>query len=167
MGASKPPPGAEPDNPIGGDKEYQELFRKLKRIFEWNSCPYPEDLAQEAIQRGLHRIKDGTAIWAENPASFFAGIARMIVLEQRKARRMEPLEDADARPAPEMPGFAGLSRTEMNLLLEQRLRELSPEERELLTDYVSGIKPKTNLTPQALRVRIHRILKKLKRADNL
>lgn len=154
-------------DPIGGEKEYSELFHALRKFFEWNKCSYPEDLAQDTIYRGLQKIRQGTDIFAEDPKSYFKGIARMILLEQRKVRSMDPLEEPDTKPMPQGTRFQGMNETEMSILVEEQLRSLAPEERRFLLDYMNGVRNQSNLTPQVLRVRIHRLLRRIKNQTNL
>lgn len=151
-----------PVDPIGGEKEYSELFHELKRLFEWNKCSYPEDLAQEAIARGLKKTSEGTVIFSADPKSYYKGIARMMVQEQRKARTTDPLEDPEGEPSAARPEFKGLNETEMGILVKEQMNRLDPEERRILAGYMNGLDTQTNLSPQTLRVRIHRIVKKLK-----
>src|SRR5881392_2187662 len=72
---------------LDGDREragniYQETRSNLIRFFEWRGCPFPEDHADETINRVAKRILEGEKIL--NPAGYYLGVARMLLLEINK-----------------------------------------------------------------------------------
>ncbi len=138
------------------EAQYRRLFEKLKRYFEWRNCLAPEDLAQETIVRGLRRLAEGAVIYAESYENFFMGIARNVLLEDRKKPKWEPapeFEPADQRDQ------AGAFQ--VRILLREILAMLGDKDRELLMGYIGDGPEQTaqafRLTPNALRVRISRI----------
>src|SRR5262245_29668334 len=74
------------DREIAG-KKYLELRVALIRFFEWRGCPFPEDHADETINRVARKISEGEAI--RDPAHYAIGVARMLMLEIHKAREKE------------------------------------------------------------------------------
>src|SRR4030095_7600750 len=72
---------------LGGDREsagehYLETRAKLVRFFEWRGCPFPEDPADETINRVARKLVEGEKIL--NPDGYCFGVARMLVLEINK-----------------------------------------------------------------------------------
>src|SRR5215472_18339855 len=77
---------------LGDDREsagekYIEIRGNLTRFFEWRGCPFPEDHADETINRVAKRIAEGEEI--RNPSSYCVGVARMLLLEIAKGRARE------------------------------------------------------------------------------
>lgn len=145
------------------EAKYLDLRRSLQRFFEWTRASDPDDLAQEAILRGLMRLQEGQKITSENPASYFLGIARNLVREKWKARTHEQL---DAYDFPEDIGeFQGLTRAEQRVYVKECLLELSPHEFEMLVAYTEGAGgdwgEAMGLQPGAVRLRVHRLRKRI------
>jgi DNA-directed RNA polymerase specialized sigma24 family protein len=147
------------------EERYLELFHKLTRYFEWNRKSDPEDLAQEALRRGLNRLQQGQKITAENPESYFFGIARNLIREGWNSRPDEELtsQEQDAAHA----SFHNLHRTEQLVFLKECLRELTKKDLQMLLAYVDGDGDawarKTGMPPATMRSRIHRIRKRLEK----
>src|SRR5882724_2197817 len=74
---------------LGEDREsagerYLEIRSNLIRFFQWRGSPFPEDHADETINRIAKRISEREEI--RNPASYFLGVARMLLLEINRER---------------------------------------------------------------------------------
>jgi DNA-directed RNA polymerase specialized sigma24 family protein len=125
-----------PDRESAGEK-YLEVRGNLIRFFEWRSCPFPEDHADETINRVAKRVSEGEQI--RNPAGYFLGAARMLLLEIHKERAKE-------RQALGELAFAESDSYEFEELeprvecLERCLGSLSAENRELIIQYYQGEK---------------------------
>ena len=127
---------------LGKDREsagehYLETRAKLVRFFEWRGCPFPEDHADETINRVARRLVEGEKIL--NPAGYYFGVARMLVLEINKEsiRQQQALR--------ELPGSTITSdqsdESEPRIdRLRQCLQRLSPDARELILQYYHGEK---------------------------
>jgi DNA-directed RNA polymerase specialized sigma24 family protein len=150
-------------DPKRAEQRYLELHQKLVRYFEWNQAAEPEDMAQEALKRGLTRLQDGQRITTDDPAGYFFGIARNLVREGWTLRKTEPLEDQPLVAA--QPSFRNLNPSEQVVFLRQCLDNLPKEDIEMLLAYVEGNGEDwgrtMGLEPGALRLRIHRLRKKL------
>ena len=75
---------------LGGDREsgsdrYLEIRTNLTRFFEWRGCPFPEDHADETINRMAKKVDEGEEIL--NPSGYAMGVARLVVLEIVKGRQ--------------------------------------------------------------------------------
>jgi RNA polymerase sigma factor (sigma-70 family) len=154
----------DPDRQEAG-KKYEALRRKLVNFFQWRGCTSAEDLADETINRVARNLETGETVL--HLAAYCAGIARNVFLENLRARQKEEALHAVAYLPPAPPDED--SRTEC---LERCLRELSPENLQLIVQYYqqnepSRIKARRNLAEQlgiplnALRIRAHRIRARL------
>ena len=160
---------------------YEIIRRKLMKYFECRRCCSPEDLADETINRVARRIFEGKEIWASDPANYFYGVARNVLKEYRGEleRDFPPLE---ALPPQTHPCESALRQqaieSERNNLerqlacLEYCLRQLSPENRQIIISYYQGEKGERiknrkliaehlGIPTNALRIRVHRIREKL------
>ena len=77
---------------LGGDREsgsekYLEIRNNLTRFFEWRGCSFPEDHADETINRMAKRVAEGEAIL--NHSGYAMGVARLLLLEINKGRQRE------------------------------------------------------------------------------
>jgi len=152
------------------EEKYLELFHKLARYFEWNRKSDPEDLAQEALRRGFNRLQQGQKITAENPESYFFGIARNLIREGWNSRPGEELATQE-REAGAPPSFYNLHRAEQLVFLKECLRELAKEDLQMLLAYVDGNGEawarKAGMPPATMRSRIYRIRKRLAKIGNV
>ena len=127
---------------FGGDREtagqkYLELRNNLTRFFEWRGCSFPEDHADETINRMAKKITEGEEIL--NPSGYAMGVARLLLLEILKSRQREQSalnEIGTAREAYVEPDD-GEDRLEC---LRNCLQTLSPDNRELILQYYQGEK---------------------------
>ena len=159
---------------LGVDREqaamrYEEIRQKLIKFFELRGAAYPEDLADETINRvvkKVEQVKDMTS----HPESYFLGVARNIYSEYSKSAYLNEL-----MPALQMPDVEGNEGDKMRLeYLEECLHKLSVDERELILAYYkedkeSRVRSRKNLaaqlgiSPNSLRIRINRIRSKLEK----
>jgi DNA-directed RNA polymerase specialized sigma24 family protein len=143
----------------GAGEEYERVRRLLLLFFSHRGCPFPEDLADETINRVILKLGE-TQI--ENKLAYCYGVARNVYRES--LRRERPRLDIDevqlAADAPAEPDFS-------MECLDKCLAELPPESRAMLLDYFSvskaekvrlhrGIAERLNLTQTALRMSIMR-----------
>jgi RNA polymerase sigma factor (sigma-70 family) len=110
--------------------EYERLRSKLIFFFSRRLLRFPEDLADEALDRLARRIEEGTVI--ESIPAFALGIGRHLALEQMK-KRPETMGDDfwDNVPAPS----ATQSSEEEVARMERCLKTLRPDEAKLLRGY--------------------------------
>src|SRR4030095_4422142 len=162
---------------LGGDLEsageqYLEIRSKLVRFFEWRRCPFPEDHADETLNRVAKRLVEGEKIL--NPTSYCLGVARMLVLEinkemvkQQEALRELPVSMITSNDSAEFEALVDC--------LRECLQQLSPDNRELILQYSRGengarIDSRKNLAERfgfpinTLRMRALRIRENLQRS---
>jgi DNA-directed RNA polymerase specialized sigma24 family protein len=118
-------------------KKYLELRGNLIRLFEWRGCPFPEDHADETVNRVARKISEGETI--REPAQYAIGVARLLLLEIRKQQaRQQSAFGELAYTATAVYEFEELDpRVEC---LERCLQSLSRENRELILHYYQGEK---------------------------
>lgn len=155
-------------DPTAAAREYERLRSRLVRYFALQGVGRAAEAADEAFNRLARRLAEGESVRKVEP--YLAGIARLLVFEERQRMRREQaalgqLASADA-PAPED------DRTLR--ALEQCLRELPDDARELLRRYYSGeggarirdreaMAGELGLTANSLRNRVLRLREKLEK----
>lgn len=158
---------------LGADREaaaarYEEIRRRLVRLFEWRGCDGAADLADETIDRVARRLAGGLTVQADDPYRYFCGVAHRIHLEVLRERRRErrALERESWTPPPAPPDETAEERL---ACLHRCLALLPPEQRTLVLDYhrvergAEKIAARKRLAHQldvpinALRIRVHRI----------
>jgi DNA-directed RNA polymerase specialized sigma24 family protein len=121
----------------GGGHKYLEIRGNLIRFFEWRGCPFPEDYADETINRMARRIAEGEEIL--NPAGYAMGVARLLVLEILKQRQRE--QTALNEMGVNTEAYVEESDDEGRIdCLRQCLDGLSSDNRQLILDYYQGEK---------------------------
>src|SRR5262249_60796897 len=76
-----------PDSEAAGEK-YEELRGQLIKFFEWRGSLFPDQHADEALNRVARKIDEGERI-EKSVTAFALGVARFVLLEA--------LRDADSR----------------------------------------------------------------------
>ena len=148
------------DDTSNVEERYLVLSSKLRRYFEWKGFQNADDLSQETLKRGLQRLDRGVEIFAHDDAGFFLGIAKNIIREQWKTRHRETLSDHEDLASAES-SHRGLNSIEARILLRECLDRIPREDRDLLLAYLNGKPAPANLSPNAFRIKIHRIRKNL------
>ena len=127
---------------FGGDREsagqkYLEIRNNLTRFFEWRGCAFPDDHADETINRMAKRVAEGEEIL--NHSGYAMGVARMLLLEINKGRQREQSALAEIATAPDVydPGADDEDRLHC---LRNCLQTLSQDNRELILQYYQGEK---------------------------
>ena len=127
---------------LGGDRDsgsekYLEIRTNLTRFFEWRGCSFPEDHADETINRVAKKIDEGEEIL--NPAGYAMGVARLVLLEILKGRQKEQsaLNEIGAAGEAYVEPDEGEDRLEC---LRSCLQTLSPDNRQLILEYYQGEK---------------------------
>jgi RNA polymerase sigma factor (sigma-70 family) len=147
---------------------YEEIRQSLIKIFTWRGCNEAEDMADEVINRVAKKVPELAAIYKGDPALYFYGIAKNVLLEYRlQEKRYVQLTEAKEQELAYVPGEG----TDIELLhecLTQCLQKLSPQNRETVTTYYQRnkqakidnrkeIAQQMGVAINNLRVRMHRI----------
>jgi DNA-directed RNA polymerase specialized sigma24 family protein len=147
----------------------------LIRFFQWRGAPFPDDHADETINRIAKRIWEKEEI--RNPDSYYLGVARMLLLEINRERVRE------RQALTEMPFslFSSLESDDCDERIDSLrncLQHLSDENRQLILQYYHGEKAekiesrrrlseRLGISVNTLRMRALRIREELQRcAEN-
>jgi DNA-directed RNA polymerase specialized sigma24 family protein len=127
---------------LGGDRDsaaqkYLEMRTNLTRFFEWRGCSFPEDHADETINRIAKRVAEGEEIL--NYSGYSLGVARLLLLEINKGRQREQLALAEIGTASEVYEEADTDESRLTCL-RSCLQTLSNDNRELILQYYQGEK---------------------------
>jgi DNA-directed RNA polymerase specialized sigma24 family protein len=138
-------------------RRYEDIRRRLVKIFTYRGCQEPEDLADETINRVARKVGELAGTYSGDPALYFYGVANKIHHESlRKNRKTPPYQ-------PPPPG----SEQEYECL-ERCLEAQGARSRELVLQYYQGDKRtkiehrrelagRLGIPINALRIRAHRI----------
>ena len=118
-------------------KKYLELRTNLIRLFEWRGCPFPEDHADETVNRVARKLSEGETI--REPAQYAIGVARMLILEIRKQQAKEQNAISELSYNAE-PSYEFADLEPRVACLEGCLHKLTPDNRELILHYYQGEK---------------------------
>lgn len=153
-------------------ERYLEIRSKLIRFFEWRGSAFPEDHADEVINRIAKRICENEEI--RNPAGYYLGVARMLLLEinRERSKQEQMLSELTRSTITSSPSGEYESRLDC---LRDCLQRLSAENRELILRYYddetgSKIDRRKELADQfgisinTLRMRALRIRENLQRS---
>ena len=146
-------------------EEYERLRFRLFTFFSQRRCRFPEDLADETINRVILKVGEENI---ENKLAYFYGVAKNVYRESlRKERPTVDINEVSlaAQPPPPEPDCSAEC-------LERCLAELPPESRDLILEYFSEAKlakielhrrisESFRVTQTALRMRVMRIKQKL------
>lgn len=158
-----------PDRDQAGRK-YEDIRRRLIRIFMHRGCTTAEDLADETIRRVTRKVREIRGDYSPDgdPALYFYGVARYVFLEYLKRRPEPTLPPTDNDGDDDEDTERGLR------CLERCLARLTPQNRELILEYYQysehakierrrELARRLGLALNALRIRAHRIRAELKK----
>jgi RNA polymerase sigma factor (sigma-70 family) len=121
---------------------YENLRTRLMRYFELQGCPYGEECADDTMQRVARRLSEGADFTTENPYSFFQGVARNVLLEYWKSRRVDSLDDLQPAyfpavdPKEQEERHSKVAAEELALeCMQECLQALPPESRQIFIEY--------------------------------
>jgi DNA-directed RNA polymerase specialized sigma24 family protein len=140
-------------------RKYEEIRRKLIKIFTCRGCICPEELADETMNRVTRKVPEIIGNYVGDPSLYFYGVAHNVHLEyvRKKPNLLPP-------PAPDPP-----EETERDYeCLDQCMERLTSKSRELVLEYYQSEKrakidrrkelaSRLGIAVNALRIRAHRI----------
>ena len=113
-----------PDPDQAGEK-YEEIRRRLIKIFACRGCDCPEDLSDETINRVVRKVPEIAESYEGDPALYFYGVVRYVHHEYLREKPIPPPPPAD-EPS---------SREEDYECLEQCMENLPSRSRDLFLEY--------------------------------
>ena len=122
----------DPDREVAG-KRYEEIRQSLVKIFFWRGFSDAEDLADETINRVSRKAEGLAESFEGEPALYFFGVARKVVLERR--RLPSPQSVSEQMPAPPEPSNDVSNSERIHECLDRCLQRLKPAERDLILRY--------------------------------
>jgi DNA-directed RNA polymerase specialized sigma24 family protein len=154
----------DPDREQAGRK-YEDIRRRLIKIFASRGCFCPEDLADETINRVIVKIPQIRENYQGDPSRYFGGVARNVFHEYARKRTVPAYQ-----PEPDPPESR---EPELNCL-DQCLGEIPEAGRNIILRYYQGAKQariqnrnqmarELRTEPNALRIKVHRIRALLQR----
>lgn len=77
-------------DPERAGQRYEDIRLRLVKFFQWRQAVFPEDLADETIDRVGRRLCDDGAFRPESWGAYFHGFARNVLRESWKERACAP-----------------------------------------------------------------------------
>jgi RNA polymerase sigma factor (sigma-70 family) len=165
-----------PDSERAGE-QYEKIRWKLVKLFEWRGCAHAEECADETFNRVTQKICDGATIWADDPYSYFHGVALNVLREywrsaEQTAKTLEEVAQIQSLSVdPEDLLSRETEQREKERLLEclnRCLQKLPPESLHLIIRYHQGeealdkarrkeLAQSLGIPLNALRIRAYRI----------
>lgn len=156
-----------PDREKAGEI-YEDIRRRLIRIFEWRGCARSSELADEVYNRVARKVVGGLTFQRSDPFPYFSAVAHHVFQEavRREAREHQALDN-------EGWSFAASLEQETDRRLDHLrdcLQILGSAQRRLLLRYHEAdqrIRARKDLCHElgipmnALRIRVHRLRKKV------
>src|SRR5262249_21912761 len=163
----------DPDSDRAGEK-YESLRLTLMKFFDWRGAHFPEDLADETINRVVRKIDEGEAI--RDVPTYCQGVARMVLLEKLKGPESRRA-DFEALPPSALVAPEREEKDEKLDCFERCLKELPVDSRQLILQYYSdekrekinrrlAIAERLGIPLNALRSRAQRIRHRLEECVN-
>ena len=156
-----------PDREKAG-KKYEEIRRRLIRIFISRGCADSEDLADETINRvAQHAAGLAVRFDGEDPALYFYGTAKRVLLEyfRKQARKAASLASFPSSPPPDdtEPEYHCLDLCIESLLPEHRklIMKYYLFDKQAKIDYRKTLAMELNLTDNALKIKMYRLRQQL------
>ena len=114
---------------------YEALRLSLTRFFDWRGAHFPDECADETMNRLARRLDEGAAV--ADIRSFALGIARLVLLEQARSpqARQDELDERRIGPAPAVDGDP---EPRLHECLETCLASLPADARTLILEYLPG-----------------------------
>lgn len=154
-------------------RKYEEIRESLIKIFSWRGYYDAEDLADEVVNRVAAKTRELADSYVGEPALYFYGVAKKIILERERKGPHRPLDPSLKAPdtaADPDEVEAGARRLDC---LQQCLRGLDADDRMLILayyqkskqakiDYRKALARQFDMGTNALRVKVFRIRAHLK-----
>jgi DNA-directed RNA polymerase specialized sigma24 family protein len=160
----------DPDREKAGQR-YEIIRRKLIRLFEWRGCTSSEDLTDETFKRVARRLAEGVELRSNDPYGYFCGVAHLVFKEVlRRSQREQRALESGGWPPPGCCSDAEEPEDRRLACLRRCLDLLPREKRDLVLRYHQGqsnidnrqaLARELNIPLNALRIRVHRLRRKL------
>jgi DNA-directed RNA polymerase specialized sigma24 family protein len=156
-------------NPDHAGKKYEAIRQKLVKIFDWRGARFPEECADETINRVVRKLEYGQEI--RDIPTYCQGVARLVFLETlKKAENREvSLDELKSVPAePLLPEDESAQRTcfgrclsELPLQNRQLILQYYEDDRRVKINNRQTMADQLGIPLNALRSRVQRIRDKM------
>jgi len=152
-----------PDPEVAG-QQYELIRQRLIALFRCRACAFPEDLADETINRVIRKLPQIKPGYVGNPIYYFYGVAKRVYLEYLRPTTVQ-------KPLPAPP-----DKEESEAMLQHldaALDRLAPADRELILSYYQSkghnkvqhrkaLASQLGINLNTLRLRVYRIRSQLR-----
>lgn len=155
-------------------QQYQKLHLKLVKFFDWQGAHFPEDCADETLNRVIRKVEAGETI--NDVTAYCQGVARLVFLETLKHPEHKKVDLEEA-------GSVAILKSEpadidtRSQCFAQCLRQLSVANQQLILTYYKeekrdkidnrlALAEKLDIPLNALRSRAQRLRNKLEECVN-
>src|SRR5438270_6548605 len=154
----------DPDRGRAGER-YEKIRRKLILVFASRGFAFPEEMADECINRVMKKLPEIEQQYTGSPENYFFGVARVIALEwPRKERPIEiPPGKGSSRGMEEPMDCLDRCLDRLPASTRELVLEYYQQEKRAKIDYRATLAQKLGLAMNALRIRAHRIRKHLEK----
>jgi len=126
---------------LGSNREeaavrYESIRGRLTRFFSWERCSFPEERADEALNRLARRVEQGEAV--QNPESYAYGVARLMVKEAAVENIRRDRAHGRWKEEKLQPGQEGPEDGSGATCLKRCLGALDEEQRKFVLEYYTG-----------------------------
>jgi len=157
---------ADPDE---AGRKYEAIHQKLVKIFDWRGARFPEECADETINRVVRKLESGEEI--QDIPSYCQGVARLVFLETLKKAEQRQVGLEELTSVPVAPVVSEDDSRQRTCFL-RCLNELPAESRELILSYYQderrlkidnrqAMADQLGIPLSALRSRVQRIRNKI------
>ena len=126
----------DPDSDRAGEK-YESLRLTLMKFFDWRGAQFPEECADETINRVIRKIDEGETI--RDVPTYCHGVARLVLLEKLKGPESRRADFEELPPAA-LVAPKPEEKDDRRECFERCLKELPVEIRQLILQYYSDEK---------------------------
>jgi RNA polymerase sigma factor (sigma-70 family) len=154
-------------------QKYEVIYESLIKVFSWRGYHDAEDLADEVMNRVAAKTRELTENYVGEPALYFYGVAKKIILERGRREQHQPLDPAMKAPDTAAEPDEVEAEARRHECLQNCLRELNADDRMLILayyqkskqakiDYRKALASQLGMGTNALRVKLFRIRAHLK-----
>lgn len=123
----------DPDASVAAGR-YESLRAKLARFFEWRGCAFPDEPADETINRVIRRMDEGEAV--RDLHTYCHGVARLVLLESLKRQVKERVASEEFHRA--VPADEDEDLAQRVACLRRCLQELPAAHQGFVREYHKG-----------------------------
>jgi RNA polymerase sigma factor (sigma-70 family) len=121
-----------------GGQTYLEMRRRLVAYFGRKNCLPADDFADETLSRVARRLDEEGSFECTTPAQYCYIVARFVFLEYQREPKPIDVDPSRLSPVLVQPDITEETQIRRLNCLEECLRKLDDDERELIIEYYRG-----------------------------